>query len=629
MLHIDDIREKLEQNPEPDFVKEVRENIISSFSNLQFLEEGHKYFVHKADGSTISLPSVSHVCHQFQPFVDWDEIAQRKATKEGIPKEELQRQWKENNIRSTNNGTITHEFGEGYMYFFQGKPELIPDRVKIQYEDGFFIPYGKKQEAICRFYEDLYKIDNFYPVMPEARIYTGLEGKGYDFTQNYSGTFDMLFACQIRGKWKLALLDWKGLPLDTPILTVEGFKKMGDLTTDDIVFDRDGKPTKILHCSEVHHNPCMRMTFDDNFSIVSDIDHRWVIHFKKDNGDFEEKVMTTKELYDYVAEINAKGRHGKNIPKIMLNKPIDIDTLNVGIDPYVLGVWLGDGSTHSGYITNMYPQIFQEISRRGYEIGNNVDKTNHVGKAETRCILGLSTQLRKLGILDEKDIPDNLLLTSYNFKWEILCGLMDSDGYYNKKRNRYVMSTTRLAQAQYTMRLLASLGIKGTLMKAKGRCSNCKHTTQFDKYDVAFYTERSPFLMRTVQPSRQQGSIKYTFRNIMKIEEVEMVPTRCIEVDSPSHTYLATERLLVTHNTNKSLENPFNKMSGNTLLNPFSYMIDEPKSIYTIQLSLYQLGLEQLGYEIADRKIIWLKEDGNYEKISVPDVTKELINVLK
>ena len=87
--------------------------------------------------------------------------------------------------------------------------------------------------------------------------------------------------------------------------------------------------------------------------------------------------------------------------------------------------------------------------------------------------------------------------------------------------------------------------------------------------------------------------------------------------------------ILLDWKTNASLENAFNQAKSNTLLNPFSYMIDEPKSIYTIQLSLYQMGLEQLGYEIADRKIIWLKDDGDYEKISVPDVTLDLKNVLK
>ena len=209
MLHINDIKERLERNPEPQFVVDVRNNILESFSRLEFVEEGHKYYFHQDDGSVITLPSVSHICHQFEPKADWDAIAQKNAIKRGLTKEEVQREWREKNIRSTSNGTLTHEFGEAYMHFFQGRPELMPEAVKKrQYEDGFLIPYGKKEEAVCRFYEDLYKIDNFYPVMPESKIYTGIEG-GINLNQNYSGTFDMLFACLVKGQWKLVILDYK------------------------------------------------------------------------------------------------------------------------------------------------------------------------------------------------------------------------------------------------------------------------------------------------------------------------------------------------------------------------------------------------------------------------------------
>ena len=209
MLHISDIEEKLKKNPEPLFVKKVRENIKQSFSRLEFVEDGHKYYVHNEDGSTIELPSVSHICHKFQPEVDWDLIAKNKAKKLGISTEALQRQWKENNIKSTSNGSKTHLFAEAYMCFFRGKPDLMPSVIKeTQYQDGFLIPYGKKEEAVAKFYEDLYNLDTIYPVMAEAQIYTSKE-LGLDLSQNYSGTFDMLFAYKHKGKWKLAIFDWK------------------------------------------------------------------------------------------------------------------------------------------------------------------------------------------------------------------------------------------------------------------------------------------------------------------------------------------------------------------------------------------------------------------------------------
>lgn len=208
MLHISDIEKRLKDNPEPKEVEDIRNNIINSFSKLKFIEEGHKYFVENDDGSIIELPSVSHVCHQFQPHVDWDVICESKAKKLGLPTETLQRQWRENNLKSTNNGSKTHLFGEYLMSFVQGDFSKIKE-LPYQYEDGFVIPYGKKEEAIVSFYEDIIKINNIYPVMAESKIYTGLNDT-LKLNQNYSGTFDMLFAFKNKkNEYELLIYDFK------------------------------------------------------------------------------------------------------------------------------------------------------------------------------------------------------------------------------------------------------------------------------------------------------------------------------------------------------------------------------------------------------------------------------------
>lgn len=209
MLNIKDIEERLKRNPEPSFVKDVRDNIINSFEKLKFYEEGHVYTLEKEDGTIEQLPSVSKICHRFQKKVDWDAIAEKKAERLNIPLEQLLREWKEKNLTSTSNGTKTHLFGEAYMYFFRGKPEMMPKEIyDTQYEEGYLIPYTKKEEAIASFYEELMKVDNVYPVMAEAKIYTGINDT-LKLSQNYSGTFDMLFAYNVNGKWQLGIFDWK------------------------------------------------------------------------------------------------------------------------------------------------------------------------------------------------------------------------------------------------------------------------------------------------------------------------------------------------------------------------------------------------------------------------------------
>ena len=79
--------------------------------------------------------------------------------------------------------------------------------------------------------------------------------------------------------------------------------------------------------------------------------------------------------------------------------------------------------------------------------------------------------------------------------------------------------------------------------------------------------------------------------------------------------------LLYDWKTNKSLYKDYSRYFGKMALNPFDELYDEDYSYYILQLSCYSLCLMQLGYEIADRKIIWLKDDGTYDKISVPDYT--------
>ena len=421
MINKKDIEERYKQNPEPQEVTLARQQILDAFSDLVFKEETHQYFVGPKE-----FPPVSSVCHRFEPYVDWEGIADRKAKKLGITKAELQEQWHQNNITSTSCGSKTHWFGEQMMNLFIGIEPQLP----FQYtSDGYMIPYAPKEKAIEQYWTDILGNPKVYPVMPEAKLYNPDLG--------YAGTFDILMAYRMQDKIYFSIHDYKGLPLPTKVKLASGeWKTMGTVEVGDVILDKNMEPVEITGTSEVHHNPCYQIYFDNGTSIVADHEHRWLTMLtQKENAFISEtefKVLTTEE-------IRAK----------------------VGVVPM--------------YIEQKNPQCFLRIVR---------------------------------------------------------------------------------------------------------------------------------------------------------VESSEMVPTRCLEVSGESHTFLVGENLLVTHNTNKDLKNDFNRMNSNRLLEPFQDFIDEPLSIYSIQLSLYQLGLEQLGLPIIDRNLIWLKDDGTYEKIKTPDLTDRLRNVL-
>ena len=86
--------------------------------------------------------------------------------------------------------------------------------------------------------------------------------------------------------------------------------------------------------------------------------------------------------------------------------------------------------------------------------------------------------------------------------------------------------------------------------------------------------------------------------------------------------------LVCDYKTNKELTKEFSRAKDKMLLHPFENLYDEAQSLYTLQLSCYQIPLEDIGLKVIGRRLIHLKDDVTYEKIALPDVTKELRNTL-
>lgn len=86
---------------------------------------------------------------------------------------------------------------------------------------------------------------------------------------------------------------------------------------------------------------------------------------------------------------------------------------------------------------------------------------------------------------------------------------------------------------------------------------------------------------------------------------------------------------IMDYKTNLDLKSDYARSKNKMMLSPFNDILDEPLGHYTIQLSLYSLMLMNLGYRVIDRRLIWLKDDGNYEKIALPDITGRLIEYLR
>ena len=560
-------------------MKEMQNKIKEYFKELQFDVQAHSYEVKGK-----SLTSVSKTIHKYVEKVDFDKIAGFIAKKRGITKAEVLAEWEAKKIASCNQGTIVHSFGENY---FKGK----------QPTNGF-------EEAIVKFWDNI--PDYIEPFLFELQMFSE--------TLGIAGTSDIILFNNKTGKFIIA--DYKGLPLDTPILTDKGWVNMGDLTLQHKVFDKDGKICNIKNISNIHNKKCLKIIFDNKEEIISDFEHRWLIH--KGNNK-KGLVMTTQDIKDYIDSFN-KPLSSFQTLRILNNEAIDIPNIELPIDPYVFGVWLGDGHKVDGKITQMNKKVWKEIENRGYILGPDLSQGNS-GLAQTRTVYGLEKELRKLNLLKNKHLPSIFILSSKEQKIDILRGLMDSDGYYNKHRKRFVLSTTKKNQVEFCTELLASLGIKSTIIPCNKYCKE----KIIKGFDVCFSTNLfNPFLCRN-ENIKVITNNQNKYRRIISVEEVKQVPTKCIEVDSLSHTFLCTKRLIPTHNTNKDL---FKNYKGKTLLAPFENLLDSPYNKYQLQLSMYQLLFEQCGFEVESRRIIWLKPNGTYENFKTEDLTQKLLKEL-
>lgn len=602
-------------------LQELRENTRAlfqdKFGDIVFDEEPHKYYI---DG--VEYTPVSTIISQYENEFDSELRSRLYAEKNGLTQEEVLRSWKWTNRCATIMGTRAHEYGESYTNMLCGHPELICNQNKPQYlkEENWLVPTFSQEFAVKSFYDELN--GNLHPIGAEFKLST----KYIDGAKPICGTADILFYYDAPDPKNsgFCIFDWKGLDINVPILTNNGWKTMGTIEVGDVVYDKDGEKCKVIHTSEVHYRKCYQIIFNNKDKIIADNEHRWLITFGDNTRGFKEVVMTTEEISLYLQQFKGNKISSHKIPKIYNSKPIVNDNIQLPIDPYVLGCWLGDGHKADGKITNKDDEIWNEIEKRGYELGKDVSQ-GHAGKAKTRTVFGLRTELSKIGLLGNKHIPDIYLNASFEQRLDLLRGLMDTDGYYNKTRNRFVMCTTQEWQVKATKIIASSLGFKTTTIKSIGKCNNCKNKKEFDKFDVVFTGNINPFLIKHTSIEGAKNNT-HKFRNIINVEKVETVPTRCIEVDSPTHTFLCGENFLVTHNTNKELTKDFVRNTGMMMKPPFDNMFDEALSHYYLQFNLYQRMMESIGLKIIARRLVHLKRDGTYEVHTVPKIDDNIID---
>ena len=328
------------------------------------------------------------------------------------------------------------------------------------------------------------------------------------------------------------------LTLDTRIPTPDGWSTIGNIQVGDFVFGSNGKPVLVKGKSKVFKDRQLyRVTTDEGESVVVDGSHEWNVRLCR-----KHKAITTRTTeYLYQRQLNMSDFRK---PMVQRAAAIELPEQVLEVDPYLLGIWLGDGSKGSGQITSDekngdYVFLKKKIESLGYLVNDYKAKSHmHVN--------GLRGQLSLLGVLNNKHIPKEYLRASVEQRLSLLQGLMDSDGNVSKDGQCF-FSNTNKHLVDDTVELIRSLGVKATVAKCAATLNGnfCG-----DYWRVSFYLKNAAILKRKAERTKTATRTKDHYIFIEKLDKKG--DTQCITVDSSDSLFIVGDSWLLTHNS-KSL----------------------------------------------------------------------------
>jgi phosphate starvation-inducible protein PhoH and related proteins len=395
----------------------------------------------------------------------------------------------------------------------------------------------------------------------------------------------------------LAYMRGRAQPRSTNVLTPHGFRPIGELRVGDFAIGSDGRPTEVLGVYPQGFKEIYRVSTQDGSSTLASGDHLWSVNTRDDRRRGKPaRVLETKEM---IGNLRAAHYHRYELP--LLSAPVSFESRPVPLDPYVLGLLLGDGcitcSTTPSYSTTD-PELAESLGRlipgikvrRKSDLDYVLNRRRGPGEVITRTN-PVTKALRQLGLAgtrsETKFIPPDYLLNSADVRLAVLQGLLDSDGgpvTQHGRTCRIQFTTVSRRLRDDVVLLVQSLG--GVVHQrtrpaadrkpglARGRAVH--HRLDAHILDIRLPEGIAPFrLVRKAAKYDTTGGGR-PMRYIDQIEPAGTEEAVCIRVAAPDSLYV-TEDFLLTHNT----------------LNDAFIILDEAQNTTAEQMKMF---LTRLGF---------------------------------
>ena len=325
----------------------------------------------------------------------------------------------------------------------------------------------------------------------------------------------------------LAYMRGRAQPLDAKVLTPDGWRPIGDLQVGDLVTGADGRPTPVLGVHPQGRKPVYRLTTQDGASTLACGEHLWTVRTADDRGPGRPwRVLQTEEM---VGRLRRGSVHRYELPMV---DPVEFVPQEVPLDPYALGLLLGDGRPTAAFAIAdpalAEPRREIDGGRGGVITANPVTAVlGALGLAGTRP--------------ETKFIPQSYLWNSAAVRLALLQGLFDGDADPVTPRGR----TPRI---QYTTRSERLRDDVVFLVRSLGGVAQWRHRPDAFVLDVRLPERVEPFRLGRKKAAYDASGGSRPMRFVDAIEPAGEAETVCISVAAADSLYV-TDDLIVTHNT--------------------------------------------------------------------------------
>ena len=352
---------------------------------------------------------------------------------------------------------------------------------------------------------------------------------------------------------------------DEQVPTPQGFVRHGDLKVGDEVYASDGSITTVTAVidSGVEDESCL-VEFSDGAPIAVSLDHRIPVDEFGGSGRAR-TVATPREMLEKGITFERKLTKGKTKAtkggvsryRALRSPAREGREADFVIDPYVLGYWLGDGDKDTPRITCHEGELGwlrEEFASRGME--PRPAQNTHGETYRFRFGNGVAqVELRRLGVLGDKHIPEEYMRASFDQRLDLLRGIVDSDGHVDKRGYVEVALRSDDRLAQDVVELCRSLGLhpKVTYSETSFKGKKYSPRARIKFVPIDFHCALLPRKReREVKVGKSTGIAPFSrSRVVTGITPLGRRPVSCVEVAHPSHEYLVGENAIPVCNSGK------------------------------------------------------------------------------